>query len=115
MGRLDATILTSISEGQPLTILEGFASKLPAIATDVGNCRELIYGKDDDLGAAGIITHVMNVEEITEAILRLYRDPELRQEMGQIGYERVNRKYSIETMRQAYDSLYESVAQEEEE
>ena len=57
----------------------------------------------------------MNVEEITEAILRLYRDPELRQEMGQIGYERVNRKYSIETMRQAYDSLYESVAQEEEE
>ncbi len=115
MGRLDVTILTSISEGQPLTILEGFAAKIPAIATDVGNCRELIYGNDDDLGAAGIITHVMNVEEITEAILRLYRDPELRKEMGQTGYERVNRKYSIDTMRRAYDDLYESVAQEEEE
>ena len=39
--RLDFTILTSISEGQPLTVLEGYAAKLPAIATDVGNCRGL--------------------------------------------------------------------------
>ena len=40
LGGLDFTILTSISEGQPLTILEGYAAKLPAIATDVGNCRD---------------------------------------------------------------------------
>ena len=50
LGGLDFTILTSISEGQPLTILEGYAAKLPAIATDVGNCRGLLYGEDDDFG-----------------------------------------------------------------
>ena len=36
LGRMDMTILTSISEGQPLTILEGFAAHKPAIATDEG-------------------------------------------------------------------------------
>lgn len=45
LGKMDMTILTSISEGQPLTILESFAAKKPVIATDVGNCRGLIYGE----------------------------------------------------------------------
>lgn len=45
LGRMDVTILTSISEGQPLTILESYAAHKPVIATDVGNCYGLIYGK----------------------------------------------------------------------
>ena len=67
MGRMDMTILTSISEGQPLTILESYAAHLPVIATDVGNCRGLIYGEEgDELGAAGILTHIMNISEIAD-------------------------------------------------
>lgn len=42
LGKMDFTLLTSISEGQPLTILESYAAHKPVIATDVGNCRELI-------------------------------------------------------------------------
>ena len=45
LGRMDVTILTSISEGQPLTILESYAAHKPVIATDVGNCRGLISEK----------------------------------------------------------------------
>ena len=64
LGRMDFTLLTSISEGQPLTILEGFAAKKPIVATDVGNCSGLIHGEDgDNLGDAGILTHIMNTEE----------------------------------------------------
>ena len=40
LGKMDMTILTSISEGQPLKILDSFAAKKPVIATDVGNCRD---------------------------------------------------------------------------
>lgn len=54
LGKMDFTLLTSISEGQPLTILESYAAHKPVIATDVGNCRELIYGSNDDFGEAGI-------------------------------------------------------------
>ena len=42
MRKLDFTVLTSISEGQPLSILESMASGRPVISTDVGCCHELI-------------------------------------------------------------------------
>lgn len=107
IGKMDMTILTSISEGQPLTILESFAVKKPCIATNVGNCFGLIMGEDGDtLGAAGIVAPVMNISAISEAILTLARDPEMRREMGQVGYERLMRKYRIEYMTRTYRSLY---------
>ena len=111
LGRMDMTILTSISEGQPLTILESFAARKPAIATDVGNCRGLIMGEGDGLGAAGIVTHIMNLEEISQAILYLARHPEERQRMGEVGYQRVCARYRIDQMHSAYQRIYQDFAQ----
>lgn len=110
LGRMDMTILTSISEGQPLTILESFAAHLPAIATDVGNCRGLIYGEEDDTEEAGIVTHIMNIEEIADAILKLAYDKKLRQKMGENGYNRVTSKYRIESMKNKYRTIYKDFA-----
>ena len=107
LGKMDFTILTSISEGQPLTILESFAAKKPVIATDVGNCRELIYGEEDDTnGEAGILCHIMNVEEIAHAMINLAVSPEKRKEMGENGYRRVSQHYRIEMMHEQYESIY---------
>ena len=110
IGRMDFTILTSISEGQPLTILEGYAAKKPVIATDVGNCSGLIYGEGDDkLGEAGILTHIMNTEELANAMVELAREPEKRQKMGEVGFERCKAKYQLSHMQQTYKDLYERV------
>ena len=107
---MDFTILTSISEGQPLTILEGYAAKKPVIATDVGNCSGLIYGEGDDkLGEAGILTHIMNTEELANAMVELAREPEKRQKMGEVGFERCKAKYQLSHMQQTYKDLYERV------
>lgn len=107
MGRMDMTILTSISEGQPLTILESFASHKPVICTDVGCCRELIYGNQDGFGAAGILTHIMNVDEIADAIVTLACDEKLRKEMGDNGYQRLDARYRLEYMKKTYEELYQ--------
>lgn len=109
LGRMDFTILTSISEGQPLTILEGYAARKPVIATDVGNCRGLIYGEGDDLGSAGILTHIMNVEEITAAIRDLANSPELRKSMGECGYARLKARYQLGQMIETYEDLYTKI------
>ncbi len=109
IGRMDFTILTSISEGQPLTILEGFAAGIPAIATDVGNCRDMIYGTTDDFGQAGIVTHIMNTEEIAEAIISLATDAETRQKMGEAGRKRVNALYDVNLMKARYSELYDYI------
>ena len=109
LGRMDFTILTSISEGMPLTILESFAAKKPVIATDVGSCRELIFGGGDACGTAGILTHIMNVSEIAQAIVDMAKNRELRQSMGECGYQRVTSRYRIEQMTDAYEDIYEDV------
>ncbi len=111
-GRMDMTILTSISEGQPLTILESFAAHKPVISTDVGNCRGLILGENDDYGAAGIVTHIMQVEEIADAILRLAWNEELRRKMGETGYRRVMKGYQFLHMQEAYRTIYQKFADE---
>lgn len=112
LGRMDFTILTSISEGQPLTILESYAAHKPVIATDVGNCRGLIYGEDDDFGTAGILTHIMNVTEIAAAILTLAHSVKLREAMGECGYRRVAGRYELSQMKKTYDEIYHQIASE---
>ncbi len=109
-GRMDIMILTSISEGQPLTILESFAAHKPVIATDVGNCRGLIEGEGDGLGTAGIVTHIMNVGEIARAIISMARQASMRQSMGEIGYQRVAAGYRTEYMREKYREIYRDFA-----
>ncbi len=112
IGRMDFTVLTSISEGQPLTILEGFAAKKPVVATDVGNCRGLIYGEGDDYGQAGILTHIMNVEEIANAFVALAMNPEMTKQMGEVGYRRLMDKYLISQMKDTYKEIYDRLSGE---
>ena len=111
LGWMDMTILTSISEGQPLTILESFAAHVPVIATDVGNCRGLLYGEDDDFGKAGILNHIMNVEEIANAMVYLAENEPVRRQMGEVGYRRLMRKYKLEDMQRTYETIYREAAQ----
>ena len=112
LGRMDVTILTSISEGQPLTILESFAARKPVIATDVGNCRELLYGQGYEFGEAGILTHIMNLEEISDAMVRLARNGGLRRQMGMNGYRRLMDRYKIGDMRNTYKDIYRGFCDE---
>jgi len=68
---LDLLVLTSLSEGQPLVMLEGMVAGLPFVATDVGSCRELLLGHGEDgIGSAGIVVTPMSQEEIAQAIRR---------------------------------------------
>lgn len=108
LGKMDMTILTSISEGQPLSILEAMASSKPCIATDVGGCKELLYGGEkDSLGKSGLIVPVMSVDKIADAIVTLAKDPDLREDMGYNGRLRVKAFYRNEQVTKTYQDLYE--------
>lgn len=111
---VDILLLSSISEGQPLAILEGLAAGIPFVATNVGNCKALLEGErpEDDLGPAGLVVPVMNSEAMAQAILRLVRDPALRRRMGEAGRRRVERYYSRQDMMDAFHRLYEELGGE---
>ena len=110
MEKLDFTILTSISEGQPLSVLESLAAGRPCVTTDVGCCRELLEGKPGDtIGTAGYCVPPMYREGLAQAMEKMCDSRERRLRMGEIGRERVERYYRHERMIGEYRNLYQEV------
>jgi glycosyltransferase involved in cell wall biosynthesis len=102
-------VLSSISEALPLVVLEGFAAGVPSVTTDVGSCRQLIYGLDGDdaqLGAAGRVVQIADPRALAEAALDLLDEPHWHAAQ-QAGIARVERYYTQDQMFGAYRGLYE--------
>lgn len=111
---VDLLLLSSISEGQPLAILEGMAAEIPFVATNVGDCRVLLEGgqEDDHFGPAGLIVPIMDSEAMARAILQCIRNPSLLAQMGQAGRKRVEAYYSREGMLDAFRNIYGHLKEE---
>jgi glycosyltransferase involved in cell wall biosynthesis len=103
--------LTSISEGMPLVILEGFAAGVPCVSTDVGSCKELIYGgenpKDQALGKAGKVCQIANVAQLAEGYIEYLTDEEKWKKAQKVGIERVNKFYTQKLFLNNYREIYE--------
>lgn len=106
LGSIDILVLSSISEGQPLVILEGLAARRPYVATDVGSCRELLFGNDDEFGQAGFIIPVLDFEGMAASIIKLANDKNMRLQMGQNGYNRVASLYTKQGFIESYKQVY---------
>lgn len=107
--KIHVVVLTSLSESQPLVVLEAGASGIPFVSTNVGSCREILEGRPDEvpsLGIGGIITDVVDDRAIADAVERLLRDPELRYRYGQTLKQRVAATYTSEQAAAAYRTLY---------
>ncbi len=114
-GRMHLCLLTSISEGQPLVILEANCAGVPCVATNVGACMELIYGRtseDQALGPSGIVTAVASPQETADAIVRIAKDPTLHADMARAGIARVERFYREEDLNRTYLGIYNALAQQ---
>lgn len=109
---IDILVLSSISEGQPLAILEGMAMGIPYVATDVGSCSEIIYGLDDSFGPAGRIVPIMQFRQMAEEVISLGKKPAIRRDHGKNGILRVNELYNLPLMISRYKNRYERWHQE---
>ncbi|WJH35013.1 GT4 family glycosyltransferase PelF [Paenibacillus sp. CC-CFT747] len=108
--KIDVLILSSISEGQPLAVLEGMAAGVPWICTDVGSCRELLEGRDEhDAGIAGYVVPPVNPEAMARMMIKMEKYPQERLYMGQAGRRRVSSFYRIDQFIEAYRMLYSEV------
>lgn len=110
MEKLDFTILTSISEAQPLSVIESMAARRPCVTTEVGCCRELLEGgRGDKLGIAGYCVPPTHRVGLTRAMELMCSSRQLRLKMGKIAQERARTYYLYDTMIQQYRDLYQEV------
>lgn len=97
----DIFVLPSRREGLPRSIMEAMAAGKPVVATDVRGSRDLVEHE-----VTGLLVQLGDVEGLAQAILRLIRDPELRQRMGQAGREKI-KAYSLDHVLQEMAIIYE--------
>ena len=108
--KVGALILSSISEALPLVVLEGYAAGVPSISTDVGSCRQLIYGfgpEDEALGAAGRIVGIADPAALADAAVELIGNVDAWRAARAAGIARVERYYADSMMFGAYQKVYD--------
>ncbi len=113
LGRIDALALTSLSEAQPLVVLEAGAAGVPSVATDVGCCRDLIYGAADEspaFGPGGAVTPGADPEATAAALAAILADPARRDAMGRAMQARVAKTYNKPDILAQYGELYRRLA-----
>ena len=100
----DLFLLSSISEGIPLTVIEAMCARLPVVCTDVGGTGEVIID-----GQTGFLTPAGDDTALAGAILRLLGDPSLRSRLGENGRLRARELFSEEQMAERYLALYQEM------
>jgi len=107
--QIHLNVLTSLSEAQPLVILEAGAAGVPTISSDVGACRELIFGSSHEipnLGPGGDIVPIGDAQATAEAILRLFTRRGELERAGTAIRARTFKYYSKPRMDASYRHIY---------
>ncbi len=113
--KIDVVALTSISEAQPLVILEMGAAGIPCVATDVGACREMIMGRSDEfppIGPGGAITPLSNPKAVAAEILHLLTDKAHYYRCGEALRARVRKYYNKLSQPISYREIYTDLMEE---
>jgi glycosyltransferase involved in cell wall biosynthesis len=97
---LDAFVLSSKSEGLPMTLLEAMAAGLPVVATAVGGIPEIV-----ESAGCGWLAKPCDAESLAESMLRLMTAPD-RLERGGRARKAAMEQYSVQSMAEQYENLF---------
>ncbi|MFM9961593.1 MAG: GT4 family glycosyltransferase PelF [Planctomycetaceae bacterium] len=101
---LDVLVCSSTTEGFPNVVGEAMACGVPCVATDVGECAEVV-------GETGHIVPKQDPQRMGEAILELLRHPRAeRIAIGTAARQRVVERYDINRIVARYRQLWHELA-----
>lgn len=104
LNELDVLVVTSLSEGLPLSIIEAMAVGVPVVASSVGGVPEVIKS-----GRNGFLCSIDRPEEFVDCILKLIYNPDMRSNLAFRARAVVERKFSLlkhlASMARVYDEV----------
>lgn len=104
---LDLLVLNSTTEACPLVVLEGFAGGAPILSTAVGGVPELIRH-----GSNGWLVPSGDGKSLSDGIVSLLQQPELRATLATNARRQVSAKFSISKFISALEAVYTGVVRQ---
>jgi glycosyltransferase involved in cell wall biosynthesis len=101
LGGADVFVLSSLSEGVPLALLEAMLAARPIVATAVGEVPTVL-----DNGRAGVLVPPADATAMADALYTLLSDPAQSQRLSAAAATRAAAEYSLERMMDRYTTLY---------
>jgi glycosyltransferase involved in cell wall biosynthesis len=101
---LDVFVLSSITEGTPISLLEAMAGEVPAVATAVGGNPEVVRD-----GTTGLLCPPRDPAAIAARILDLLRDEGRARRIAAAAKASVVARYSLDRTAATYESLYDAL------
>ena len=104
---MDLLVHTSLREGLARVLPQGLISGKPVISYDIDGAREVVIE-----GETGFLVPPESTSQLSEAILKILKDPEGAKKMGRRGRELYTRAFSKEVMVDRIDKLYRELFRE---
>ena len=96
----DVFVMSSQEEGLGSSVLDAFLYKVPVVSTNAGGLKEVVEGN-------GLVCDVKDAKAIALSINELLNDNNLRKDITEAAYENVLAKYSLQTITQEYEEIFD--------
>lgn len=103
LSQASIAVLSSISEGLPVSLLEYGLARLPVVVTSVGECKQVLKN-----GRLGLLTPPSDEDELAKSISKLVNDLDLRIQYSNLFYRHVLENYSEEKIIHRLLKIYNS-------
>jgi glycosyltransferase involved in cell wall biosynthesis len=107
LSSLDVFVHAGDPEPFGLVVLEAMAMTRPVVAFGHGALPEIVVD-----GKTGVLVRPTDEQALSDAILQLLRDPDMRTRVGAAARTRVERQFTAERMVAAVSSVYRDMASE---
>lgn len=107
LSSFDVFVLSSLSEGLSVALLEAMSVGIPVIATDVGGNKDILQA-----GHNGILVPTKDSEKMAEEIFKVLTDTKLSSSLGRAAMKTVRTEYSMSRMVGAYMDIYSKALEE---
>ncbi|HUH34698.1 MAG TPA: glycosyltransferase family 4 protein [Moheibacter sp.] len=97
-------MMSSISEGLPLTIYEAFACQIPVISTKAGGVPEAVIDR-----FSGLTSEIKDFESLGEKLIEILTNESLKQTMVKNAFQLVQEKFDLPVLRENYYQLYKTL------
>jgi len=101
---MDVYVISSLTEGLPITLLEAMRSKIPVVSTRVGGIPDVLRD-----GRGGVLVPPGKIKKLSQALIAQYRAPDKTTARTEYSFERFNANYSSRKMCEAYTDIYETM------